>query len=52
MIGDKQLWLTGERFSAERLSVEEGVLVLGGEVREVKYLAKQEAKSLLKRLFK
>ena len=52
LIGDKQLCLTGEGFSAERLSVEEGVLVLGGEVREVKYLAKQEAKSLLKRLFK
>lgn len=51
-IGDRQLCLTGEGFSAERLSVEEGVLVLGGDVREVKYLARQEAKSLLKRLFK
>ena len=51
-IGDRHLLLTGVGFAAEKLSIEEGVLVLGGEVREVKYLAKAEAKSLLKRLFK
>ena len=51
-ISDRQLCLTGVGFAAEKLSIEEGVLVLGGEVREVKYLAKAEAKSLLKRLFK
>ena len=51
-IGDRQLLLVGVGFGAERLSIEEGVLVLSGEVREVKYALKQEAKGLLKRLFK
>ncbi|HCJ01888.1 MAG TPA: hypothetical protein DIC18_03585 [Clostridiales bacterium] len=51
-IGDKTLLLAGDRFNAEKLSLEEGVLVLSGEVSTVKYLAKQEAKSLLKRIFK
>jgi len=51
-IGDRQLSLTGSGFTAEKLSIEEGLLVLGGEVREVKYLAKAEPKSLIKRLFK
>lgn len=52
VVGDRQLCLLGQGFAAEKLSIEEGLLVLGGEVRELKYLAKQEAKSFLKRLFK
>ena len=51
-IGDRFLQLTGRGFAAEKLSIEEGLLVLGGEVREIRYLAKQEAKGFLKRLFK
>ena len=51
-VGEKTLLLTGSRFNAEKLSIEEGVLVLSGEVAAVKYGDKAEAKSLLKRLFK
>ena len=51
-VGDKTLVLMGNRFSAEKLSLEEGVLVLSGEVTMAKYADKAEAKSLLKRLFK
>ena len=51
-IGDKSLCLTGVGFAAEKLSIEEGMLVLNGEVREVRYLARQDARGLLKRLFK
>lgn len=51
-LGDRTLLLTGSGFSAEKLSIEEGVLVLAGEVISAKYAAKQEAKSLIKRLFK
>ena len=51
-VGDRSLTLFGTGFSAEKLSIEEGVLVLSGEVCTVKYAAKTEAKSLIKRLFK
>ena len=51
-IGDRNLLLVGTGFSAEKLSLEEGILVLAGDVVSVKYTAKAEAKSLLKRLFK
>jgi len=51
-IGDRFLTLAGANFGAEKLSIDEGLLVLSGEVREVKYAAKQEAKGFLKRLFK
>ncbi len=50
--GDKTLVLSGNGFSAEKLSLEEGVLILSGEVTMAKYADKAEAKSLLKRLFK
>ena len=52
VVRERTLTLTGNGFAAEKLSIEEGTLALTGEVREVKYAAKQEAKSLLKRLFK
>ena len=52
VVGEKTLLLTGNRFNAEKLSLDEGVLVLSGEVSTVKYADKAEAKSLLKRLFK
>ena len=52
IVGEKTISLTGSRFSAEKLSLEEGVLVLSGEVSGVKYADKAEAKSLLKRIFK
>lgn len=60
-LGDKEvkvaldgryLLLTGDGFSAERLSVEEGVLVLAGEVTSLKYSSAIGTKSLIKRLFK
>ena len=51
-VGDKTLTLTGSAFNAEKLSLEEGVLVLSGEVSAVKYADKAEAKSFLKKLFK
>lgn len=51
-VGEKSLILTGNGFNAEKLSLDEGVLVLSGEVTMAKYAAKTEAKSLLKRLFK
>ena len=44
--------MTGKDFSAEKLSLEEGVLVLSGEVVTVRYASKTEEKSLLKRFFK
>ena len=52
VVGGKTLLLTGNRFNAEKLTLDEGVLVLSGEVSTVKYADKAEAKSLLKRLFK
>ena len=51
-LGEKSLVLTGAGFSAERLSLEEGILVLSGEVESVRYSSSAQAKSLLKRLFK
>ena len=51
-LGEKTLLLTGSAFNAEKLSVEEGILVLSGEVETVKYASAQEAKSIIKRLFK
>lgn len=51
-VGDRTLLLTGNGFNAEKLSLEEGVLVLSGEISTVKYADKAEAKSFLKRLFK
>ena len=48
----KYLTLTGDHFSAERLSVEEGVIVLSGEVTGVRYSSAVEPKSIIKRLFK
>ena len=51
-LGEKTLVLTGAKFSAERLSIEEGVLVLSGEVESVRYLSSAQAKSFLKRIFK
>ena len=52
VVGEKTLSLTGNRFNAEKLSLDEGVLVLSGEVIAVKYSEKAEAKSFLKRVFK
>lgn len=52
IVGEKTLVLTGNDFSAEKLSVEDGTLVLRGEVETVKYANKSGSKSLLKRLFK
>ena len=52
VVGDKTLILTGNGFNAEKLSIEEGVLVLSGEVVTVRYVEKSEAKSFFKRLFK
>jgi len=49
---NKQLILTGNRFSAEKLSLEEGTLVLSGEVVSIKYVSPVEAKSFIKRMFK
>ena len=51
-VGDKMLVLVGNGFSAEKLSIEEGILVLSGEVVSVKYADKAPAGSLFKRLFK
>ena len=51
-ISERTLLLAGKNLVAEKLSLEEGVLVLKGEVDLVKYADKTEAKSLLKRLFK
>jgi len=52
VVGEKTLLLTGNHFSAEKLSLDEGVLVLSGDVSTVKYGERAEAKSFLKRLFK
>ncbi len=51
-VGERTLLLVGSRFNAEKLSLEEGILVLSGEVAQLKYADKAEAKSFLKRLFK
>ena len=52
VVGDRLLVLTGSGFGAEKLSIEEGLLILSGEVISVRYAAKTEAKGFLKRLFK
>ena len=51
-LGEKSLLLNGRGFSAEKLSIEEGILVLSGEVESVKYLTTSQPKSLLKKIFK
>ena len=51
-LDNKRLTLTGNGFSAEKLSLEEGTLVLAGEVVAVRYFSAAEPKSVLKRLFK
>ena len=52
VVGERSLVLTGKGLSAERLSLEEGVLVLGGEVSTVRYTEKPEPRGVLKRIFK
>lgn len=52
IVGEKTLLLTGRGFHAQKLSVEEGTLLLSGEVECVKYGERAEAKSFLKRLFR
>ena len=49
---DKCLTLTGRNFCADKLSLEEGTLVLSGETESIRYTPKTSAKGLLKRLFK
>lgn len=51
-VGDRTLVLTGDHFNAEKLSLDEGVLVLSGEVSAARYVMAQSGKSLLKKLFK
>ena len=51
-VGNKSLLLQGRAFSAEKLSLEEGVLVLSGEIESLRYTAKADAKSFWKKLFK
>lgn len=51
-LGDRDLILTGTGLSAEKLSVEEGSIVLSGEIRSIRYAPKQEAKTFLKKIFK
>ena len=51
-VGERSLLLTGRDLHAEKLSLEEGVLVLSGEITTVKYSEKSEPKSILKRIFK
>jgi len=51
-VGERTLLLTGENFSAEKLSLEEGILVLSGDVTAARYLAAQGGKNLLKRIFR
>lgn len=52
LLGERMLILTGNGFSPEKLSIEEGTLVLAGEVISVKYADKVQAASFFKRLFK
>ena len=51
-VGEKTLVLTGSGFSAEKLSIEEGILVLKGDVTTLKYSSAPDAKGFLKKLFK
>ena len=51
-VGERTLILTGEGLSAEKLSIEEGIIVINGEVTGLKYASAADAKGLLKRLFK
>ena len=51
-VGEKTLVLTGNGFFAEKLSIEEGILVLKGEVTALKYSSAPSAKGFLKKLFK
>ena len=51
-VGQRTLTLSGSGFSAEKLSLEEGVIVIKGEVHALKYGTSTDAKGLLKKLFK
>ena len=51
-VGSRTLTLTGNDFSAEKLSIEEGVIVIKGEVSALKYSSAADAKGFLKKLFK
>ena len=52
VVGERTLVLNGEGFNAEKLSLEEGVLVLSGDVTSARYVTTQSGKSFLKKLFK
>ena len=51
-VGERLLTLTGNDFRAEKLSLDEGIMVIKGEVTSLKYGSKTEAKGILKKLFK
>ena len=51
-VGSRTLVLTGNGFSAEKLSIEEGVIVVKGEVVSLKYVNGADAKGFLKKIFK
>ena len=51
-VGQKTLILTGSGFSAEKLSLEEGIIVIKGEVSSLKYATGADAKGFLKKFFK
>lgn len=48
----KFLHLDGEDFNAEKLSVDEGVLILGGKLHSLKYNGQKSKQNLIKKLFK
>ncbi|MBQ7467204.1 MAG: hypothetical protein IJS74_03975 [Clostridia bacterium] len=51
-IKDSLIYTTGKNLRVAKLVLEEGLLVVDGEVEGFKYQAKMQGKSFLKRLFK
>ena len=51
-VGERTLILTGEGLFAEKLSIEEGSIIISGEVTSLKYASAADAKGFLKKLFK
>ena len=52
VVDGKTLVIKGANLKAEKLSVEMGELVLSGQVLSLKFEAKKEKQSFLKRIFK
>ena len=52
IVNSTKLYIDGEDLSIEKLDVNEGVLILSGNVNEIKYSGKDVKNPLFRRIFK